>query len=404
MRVALVVASIVATLLTVACGPDQHCSAGSACAGPASYDLVLTEADSGKAGISMGGGVAFLLDSGHNRLVTTPAMTVRTLDDPYKQFPGKHAFSLAGYQSGVFDVVATGSDSTPFTFHLVIGQNVPITATPMTVVHLGDLIVQEAPPTVVEPLPRLRSPIFELVQAAVTVGAKGRLLDNQPVMARQAFRAAELGTQVVKLGVRVNRVIVVDTPPAFRDFVDIRGQAQDLVVYQQDGGRFAIVVMGDARPVTWSAQPVDAAVRLPDADVGPQPPGATLVPFKVLIDGVLTFRIRSGGWAVLLSVQSGETTCLPNDFPRYPLATTTGASYQGPCSVDMATTDPIASVLSFYSLRLNEGDWLANSAGGSTLHFARRSNSATAGTLDVAGGAIHIRMNREVPIPSPMIP
>jgi hypothetical protein len=96
MRAAFVAAMILASVLTVACGPVvEHCSAaGAMCAAPPSYDLVLTEADSGKAGISMGGGVAFLLDGGHSRLVTTPALAVTTLDDPYKQFPGKHAFSL----------------------------------------------------------------------------------------------------------------------------------------------------------------------------------------------------------------------------------------------------------------------------------------------------------------------
>ena len=352
----------------------------------------------------MGNGVAFLLDGGHNRLVTTPALKVTTLDDPLKQFPGKHAFSLPDYQFGVFDVVATGSDSTPFTFHLVIGLNVPITTTPMTVVHRGDLIVQEPRQGVVERLPRLQAPTFELVQSAVTVGAKGRLLDNQPVVARQAYRAAELGAQVVGTGVGLHRVVVVDTPPAFREFVDIRGQAQDLMVYQQEGGRFAVVVMGDSRQVTWSADPADAVIRLPDAEVGTQPPGATLVPFRVTIDGALTFRIRSGGWGVLVRIQSGEKTCLPDDFPRYPLAVTTGFSYQGQCEVDMATSDPAAQVLSFYSLRLTEGDWQATSVGASALHFVRRSNSATAGTLEIGGGAIHIRMSRETLTPSPIIP
>lgn len=247
-----------------------------------------------------------------------------------------------------------------------------------------------------EPLPRLQSPTFELVQNAVTVGSKGGLLDNQPVAARQAYRAAELGTEVVKAG-------VVDPPPAFRDYVDIRGQAQDLIG-QSPGSRFAVVVMGDSRQVLWSAQPADAVIRLPDGDIGPQPPGATLVPFRVMIEGNFTFRIRSGGWGVLVSIRSGMTTCLPDDFPRYPLATTTSVSYQGPCNIDMATTDPVSQVLSFYSVRLNEGDWHETSSGGSALNFTRRSSSATAGTVEIGGGVIHVRMNREVLTPSPIIP
>ena len=122
-----------------------------------------------------------------------------------------------------------------------------------------------------------------------------------------------------------------------------------------------------------------------------------------MVEGNLTFRIRSGGWGVLVSIQSGLMTCLPDDFPRYPLAMTTSALYQGPCNIDMATTDPVSQVLSFYSLRLSEGDWHETSAGGSALNFTRRSNSATAGTLEIGGGAIHIRMNREVPTPSPIV-
>jgi len=70
----------------------------------------------------------------------------------------------------------------------------------------------------------------------------------------------------------------------------------------------------------------------------------------------------------------------------------------------MASTDPASKVLSFYSLRLNEGDWHATSAGGSVLKFTRRSNSTTAGTLEVSGGAIYVRMNLEVSTPSPIIP
>jgi hypothetical protein len=154
----------------------------------------------------------------------------------------------------------------------------------------------------------------------------------------------------------------------------------------------------------WTSKPVDAVVRLPDADIGPQAPGVTLVPFRLLVEGKVTLEVRTRSKTIPVSIASGLGTCLPDDFPMYPLAVTTGVSYQGQCEVDLVTTDPVAQVLSFYNLRLNEGDWQASSAGGSALHFARRSNSTTTGTLQIGGGAIHIRMTRETPTPSPIIP
>jgi hypothetical protein len=407
MRAAVVV-SIVAAFVTVACGPiDGHCSPGASCGGPPSYDLVLTEADSGKAGISMGGGVAFLLDSGHNRLVTTPALKATTLDDPTNQFPGKHAFSLPAYQFGVFDVVATGSDSTPFTFHLVIGRSLPFPYTYGTVLHRGDLVVQEYSPS--DQPPPLRSPTFDHLLDAMSVGMEGRLLNNQAAMPRRAYRAAQFGAQL--LSTRNHgyfyRVVVADTPPIFHNFVDTANQYPGgqipYPLYLGAGDRFAVIVTGDAQQFPWTSKPADAVVRLPDADIGPQAPGVTLVPFRLLVEGKVTLEVRTRSKTISVPIASGFGTCLPDDFPRFPLAITTGFSGQGQCEVDMTTSDPVAQVLSFYSLRLNEGDWHATSAGGSALKFARRSNSATAGTLEIDGGGIHIRMNREVPTPSPII-
>jgi hypothetical protein len=405
MRAAFVAASIVASVLTVACGPIvEHCSAaGAMCAAPPSYDLVLIEADSGKAGVSMGRGVAFLLDGSRNRLVTTPALTVKTLDDPYNQFPGKHAFSLPGYPFGVFDVVATGSNATPFTFHLVIGLEVPLTATPMTVVRRGDLIVQEYGQVSADPLPRLRSPTFDLVQDAVTVGTQGSLLSNRPALARQAYRAAQVGTQVVTTKPAcygtVHQVVVTDAPPTFVGFVYGGDPVVQDLYSVRVGSRFAVVVIGDAQRVYWTAQPADAVVRLLDEEVGPQPPGATMIPFRVMAEGKVTLRVRVKSRTIAVSIQSGVETCLPDDFPRYPLAETTSVWFQGPCRVDMATSDSPAQVLGFYSLQLNEGDWQAASAGGMAIAFTRRSVRTTGGTLEIGGAAIHIRIH-ELPTPS----
>lgn len=402
-RTALLLASIVASVLTIACGGGEHCpQPGAACGTKPQYDLVLTEADSGKAGVSMGGGVAFLLDGRRDRLVTSPALGVKTIDDPYNQFPGKHAFALPTYQDGVFDVVATGTGIAPFTFHVVIGRLMPVGSTQVTLLHRGDLVVEQYQSSLGpnDQPSALRGPAFDLVQDAVTVGAEGRILGNQPAMTRRAYRAAQFGAQLVTTGTTgyPYRVVVADTPPSFRDFVDGGAQVPDAVLIDA-GHRFAVVFTGDGQQISWTAQPADAVVRLPDADIGPQPPGATLVPFRVMVEGKVSLQIRTTSRTITVSIQSGLPTCLPDDFPRYLLAQTTGISNIGSCRVDMASTDSLTQVLAFYRLRLTDGDWRVVSVGGSTIMFSRRSNPTIGGTLKVDSGGIHVRMNSETPIP-----
>jgi hypothetical protein len=239
---------------------------------------------------------------------------------------------------------------------------------------------------------------------------EGRLLSNQPAMPRRAYRAAQFGAQLLttKSHGYFYRVVVADAPPMFHDFVDTAntypGGQIPYPLALGAGDRFAVIVTGDAQQVAWTSKPADAVMRLPDADIGPQAPGVTLVPFRLLVEGKVTLEVRARSKTIAVPIASGLGTCLPDDFPRYPLAITTGVSYQGQCEVDMATRDPVAQVLSFYSDRLNEGDWQATSASGSALNFTRRSNSATTGTLEIDGGAIRIRMTRETPTPSPIIP
>jgi hypothetical protein len=394
-------AAIAASVVTSACG--ERCGAtGAMCAAPPSYDLVLTEADSGKAGVSLDRGVAFLLDGHRDRLFTSPASTVMTVDDPFKQFPNRHAFAIVTAHVGVFEVTATGSGLASFTFHLVVGRRLsPQSGYPgINVLKRGDLVVQEYP-LAYAPLP-LRSPTFELVQDAVTVGTEGGLLSDAPAPTRRAYRAVQLGAQldstthfdINSRAADVYRVVVAAAPPDFL-FVDAEAPVPQPIGVGA-GSRFGIVLAGDRRQLSWSALPDYGIVRLPDPDIGPQPPGATLVPFRALVEGKTTLQIQTASRTITIALGVGGLSCLPDDFPRYPLAHWGSSTFSGPCHVDMSSPDPPAKVLAFYRLHLTEGDWRVVSASGSVVKFARLSDSTFSGTVTVDGGAIHIHMNKEL--------
>jgi hypothetical protein len=406
-KAALVLTAIVASVLAVACGGgDRATSAGAGAqlykAPPALYDLVLTEADSGRAGISGGRGVAFLLDGRRDNLMTLPALAVKRIDDPHKQFPGKRAFGLPADQYGVFDVIASGAGMAAFTFHLVIGRTLPIQWPQVTVLHRGDVVVQEV---YVQP-DRLRGPTFDLLLDAMTIGSEGQLLENRPALIRRAYRAAQPGQQMVTstaAGSLPYRVVVADTPASFQTFAD--GEVQvGITASTAVGGRLGIAFTGDQAQVSWNAQPAGAVVRLPDADIGPQPHGATLVPFRVMVEGEVTIKIRTHSptspW-ITISIQSGHRTCLPHDFPRYPLAHTGASSGDGPCQIYMEYADSSTQVLAFYSSRLNEGDWSVMSIAGDFITFTRRSNHAIGGSVEIGSGTIHIQLNTDTLAPPP---
>ncbi|MEA2643196.1 MAG: hypothetical protein QOG08_222 [Chloroflexota bacterium] len=407
MKISLVLVSIVASALVVACGGGDRCFGESNGCGPqlyqappALYDLVLTEADSGKVGVSGGRGVAFLLDARRDSLVTSPALVVKRIDDPLKQFPGKHAFALPADQYGIFDVTAIGAGIAPFTFHVVIGLTLPIRWPHVSVLHRGDLVVQE----LLDEPPPLRSPTFNLVQDAVAIGTEGQLLGSSPTFRRRAYRAAQLGAQLVSTGITLTtyRVVVANTPPAYDAFVDAASYLREAVV-KGPGSRFAVVFMEDRQQVAWRARPADALIRLPAADIGPQPPGATLVPFEVIVDGNVILEASVGSRTTAVSVYSGVATCLPDDFPRYPMAVTGAISGSSgdPCDVYMTSTDPSPKVLAFYRVALMAGDWRIYSSSGPAVSFYRHSHGGGSGTLWVGEGSIHIQITGESPTPRP---
>jgi hypothetical protein len=391
-RTAVVLASIITSLLTFACG--ENCGdPGATCSTPPSYDLVLTEADSGKAGVSAGydRGIAFLLDGRRDRLVTYPVLAVRAIEDPYKQFPGQHAFAIWTSQLGVFDVTAIGAGIPPFTFHLVIGRGLDAG---FDVLNLGDVVIQQYEPGTNPPPPTLPGPTFELIQDAVTVGSQGRLLTNAPTPKRRAYRAAQLGSQLnIKSPTGdVGRVFVVDAPLDFR-FVDGDALVPDSIS-TGPGLRFAIVLAGDGQQVSWTAQPDYAVVRVPDADIGPQPPGATLVPFMATVEGTASLEVHTASRSITFLLGANSGSCLPDDFPRYPLAKSVAITGPGQCNEDMSLPDPPAQVLAFYRLHLNEGDWRVVSEHASEIKYVRRSDSAISGSVKVDRSGIYIQMNR----------
>jgi hypothetical protein len=380
-------AAFVVSCLTFACG--EHCgNPGATCSTAPFYDLVLTEADSGKAGITLGGGVAFLLDGRRDRLVTSPVVTVHPLGDPLKQFPGMHAFAIYGGLAGVFDVTATGPGLAPFTFHLVAGG---LLQTGFTVLKPGALVVQEYPPAA-QPTD-LRSPTFELVQDAVAVGFKGGLLSQTPAPTRRAYRAAQPGAQLDSTSTTryLYRVLVADAPSDFM-FVDAEVEVP-VELETGSGTRFAVVLAGDRRTVSWRAIPDYAVVRLPDADVGPQPPGATLLPFRAMVWGKTALELHTASRTITLTLGAYSETCLPDDFPSYPLAQLVTISYSGLCHEDMSSSDPPAQVLAFYRVHLNEGGWRVVSERDAQINY-ERTDYPVNGTLSVDNTGIHIQMNR----------
>jgi hypothetical protein len=399
--VAAVVATSAVALLVAGCsGGGEHCSPpGAACQGPARYDLVVTEADSGKVGISTGPGIAFLLDGSRDHLTTSPPLAVSMLSDPYGQFPGQHAFAIQTGNQGILDVTATSKQGAPFKFHLLVGTRLDT----LSVVRPGDLVIEEHDARVPAP-PPLSMPTFELVQDSVATGTSGQLLKGQPSPIRQAYRAKALGAQRVQGGAYADRVVVADPPPSL-SFRFVEGEKQypsprspfvagagDTVTFGV-GSRIAIVFMSDRVQVSSTANPSGAVIRLPDADVGPQPPGATLVPFRIMTEGKANLELRTPSTTINVAIDSGGAICLSDDFPRYPLAQTVSENRQ-PCQVDMVSKDSQGQIADFYRTRLNEGDWRVVSVKGWSITFSRRSNPAIGGALDAQpGGGIHVQMH-----------
>ncbi len=93
----------------------------------------------------------------------------------------------------------------------------------------------------------------------------------------------------------------------------------------------------------------------------------------------------------------------PSDFPIYPGARLTHASQvtangQTSWGMEWETLDSVAAVQSFYSRRLNQGDWTlsygSSGNGGYSAIFTRKSNPKDAGllTVELESRVTHIRL------------
>jgi hypothetical protein len=185
---------LVSTLGVVAAASCVHSDCAAAtCVSSPRFNLVLTESDSGGAGISTGGlsGVAFALDNRRDHMTTSPKLAVTTPGDPYHLFEGRQLFVIPPEHKGVFDVTATGGSMAAFTFHLVVGALYPPWSS--VPVHVGDIVVQQwgggcgdGPP------PALPAPAFDLIQDGYTGSTNLVPARLQFAYTRRAYRVVQL--------------------------------------------------------------------------------------------------------------------------------------------------------------------------------------------------------------------
>ena len=101
------------------------------------------------------------------------------------------------------------------------------------------------------------------------------------------------------------------------------------------------------------------------------------------------------------SVQQGNFSCLPSDFPRYPGATVTrDYTYFGTgvapgdsreCQESLSSSDDVATVTAFYMSHLNSGDWkvTANDTSNGVISFGRQSKAKNVGAVQLLGRGNH---------------
>jgi hypothetical protein len=119
---------------------------------------------------------------------------------------------------------------------------------------------------------------------------------------------------------------------------------------------------------------------------------------------VLVLSIAGGIWGIsslVHSVQQGNFSCLPSDFPRYPGATITrdytyfgsGVAYgdSRECQESLSSDDDVATVTAFYASHLDSGDWriIGNDKTTGQLRFIRRSKYQQIGIIQLLGQGQH---------------
>jgi hypothetical protein len=215
-------------LVVVASCDGERCPAAN-CSLPPRFDLVVTESDSGEAGISIGAwsGIAFVLDRRRDQLATTaPRLAVTQSGDIYRQFPGNSLFIFYPRTSGVFDVTATGGGLALFTFHLVVGYLLPYTGHSSVAVNPGDVVVQEWNEACGDPPPpALAAPAFELVQGEFSVTRTLVPASLQFTFKRRAYRALSLTGWSAPSATPYAGICVPDGFPRYPSMVSAGGKS-----------------------------------------------------------------------------------------------------------------------------------------------------------------------------------
>lgn len=121
----------------------------------------------------------------------------------------------------------------------------------------------------------------------------------------------------------------------------------------------------------------------------------------LLVIGLVAAGI--GVYSLARNIQSSGfgLNCLPSDFPSYPGATVTTAQVNygagvAPgdsrvCQVKLESTDDVATVTTFYTARLNSGDWKVTAVISSVgqIQFHRVSRDQTVGLVQLLGRGQH---------------
>ena len=115
--------------------------------------------------------------------------------------------------------------------------------------------------------------------------------------------------------------------------------------------------------------------------------------------GAMVFAIKT----VVDLAESGNSSCLPSDFPAYPGARLNiSSTYIGTglptgdskrCTVTLESADDVSTVTDWYSSHLNKGDWRSTpDAGNGTINFRRDSRPQTVGSVKSLGAGQRTEM------------
>ena len=84
----------------------------------------------------------------------------------------------------------------------------------------------------------------------------------------------------------------------------------------------------------------------------------------------------------------GVTSCLPDDFPKYPGATVSSIVISdsfGNCTVQFRTRDSSTAVTTFFETNLDQGDWVRVTDAAGRIEFSRQSDPNVSGYVQVIG-------------------